>query len=125
MSLEGTLRVVLTSRMVPVSTYAVERPTYSISGVRLGTQKMTRLVYQKSLDPSDQIVLDEARKLSSSLGLGLEVVDRTDQGMLRRFVAALSGRGPGTARFVFSPAARAGVAAGPAVALGEQACSPA
>ncbi len=106
-------------------TYAVERPTYNLSGMKLETQRFTQVVYEKALDPSDQKVLDEARKLSSSLGLKLEVVDRSDSGILGRVAAALSRRGPGTARFVFRLTAPAGnEVTGPSLAMGEQACSP-
>lgn len=124
MSSERTIRVTVASQKVPARTYQVERPVYSVSGIRVGTERHTRVVYERSLDKAHQKILEDARRLSVALGLRLEVVDASESGILRRTLAAVSGDKPGTARFIMSPANEVPTTS-PAIAVAEPACTPA
>lgn len=102
MSAEGSVRVVVASKRSPVGTVSLERPIYSPSGVRLGNQTSVAVLYGNTLETSHQNAIKEARRLSCSLGLKLEVVDRSSSNPLRKLVSGL-GRRRTPASFVLNP----------------------
>ena len=87
----GKVQVVVRSRRVPTSLVSISQPVYTLSGIRLGSQKIQRLVYGSVFDEEHQEAIEEGRKLADRLGLDLEVVDTSKLGLARRILASLGG----------------------------------
>ena len=92
MKSEGKLRVVIRSRKVPIGTMFHTEPVYSTSGVLVGSKPSRLVLYGRILDAGHRRAIQEAEKLASNLGLGLEVVDEARSGLLSRFFSRV-GRG--------------------------------
>jgi hypothetical protein len=90
MSSEGRVRVLVESRSVPTRTIEFYRPIYSPTGLLVGSERSSAVVYEPSYDSSHERAIEEGRKLSSDLGLGLEVVDKSRWNPVRRLVSALA-----------------------------------
>ena len=79
----GKLRVFVRSRKVPVGLTEFTRPV--MNGLWILSQSSARaVVYESVLDESQAKLLEEARRLSDSSGLDLEVVDLGKMGLFRR-----------------------------------------
>jgi hypothetical protein len=91
MSGAGKIRVVVNSTTVPARLVEVVRPVYSSSGIWLGNQSRTAVVYEKAFDDSQRNAIQEAKKLSCRFGLDLEVVDRARSSIVGRLVSTLEG----------------------------------
>ena len=99
----GKVRVVVKSRRVPVRTVNVAVPTFSSSGVYMGTKSSNVVLYDSALDAEHARAVKEGRRLSCDLGLDLEVVDESRHGLLRRALSVLGLSGSGRPSFVVSP----------------------
>jgi hypothetical protein len=93
MSQQGKIRIEVSSRTVPARIINVTRPVFSTTGSRLGDQTKTMVVYETSLDDSHRRAVQEAKRMSCSLGLDLEVVDRAKSGIIGRMASALEALG--------------------------------
>ncbi len=91
MKAEGKVQVVVRSRRVPVGTFSYSTPFYSASGVLVGSQPHRSVLYGISLDEENRRTIEEAQKLASNLGMGLEVIDESTSGFLSRFLSRLGG----------------------------------
>ena len=80
----GKVRVVVRSRKVPVATVVHAVPLYSSSGVPLGSRLSRLVLFGASYDQEHLRTIEEAKKLASNLGLGLEVVDESRSGLFTR-----------------------------------------
>ena len=89
---EGRVRVVIRSRKVPIGTMFHTEPVYSASGVLVGSKPSRLVLYGRTLDAGHRRTIEEAEKLASNLGLGLEVVDEARSGLLNRIFSRV-GRG--------------------------------
>ncbi len=105
MKAEGKVQVVVRSRKVPIDTISYTRPVYSMSGVLIGSQPHRLVLYGTRLDDEHSRAIEEAKKLASSLGMGLEVIDESRSGFFSRFLARLGGNGRSPAVRVPSPPA--------------------
>ena len=103
MSSDGKVRVIVTSRKVPIRTIELRRPLYSQSGLLVGTQTSQAVLYENSFDDSHLRAIEEAKKLSCNIGLDLEVVDRSTWNPLRRVVSALLSRHATSPSVVLTP----------------------
>jgi len=99
----GKVQVVVKSRRVPTSMVSISQPIYTLSGIRLGSQKIQRLVYGSVFDQEHQEAIEEGRKLADRLGLDLEVVDTSKLGLVRRILASLGGNLSQRPTLVVSP----------------------
>jgi hypothetical protein len=105
MSPDGVVQVKVRSRKVPIATLHRTEPIYSASGVLVGHRPVTQVLFATSLDQDHRRTIDEAQRLASSLGLSLEVVDRSKSGLFGRLISRFS---RGSARYpevVVSPPA--------------------
>ena len=102
----GKVQVVVKSRRVPTSMVSISQPIYTLSGIRLGSQKIQRLVYGSVFDQEHQEAIEEGRKLADRLGLDLEVVDTSKLGLVRRILASLEGNLSQGPTLVVSPSSR-------------------
>ena len=100
---KGKVQVVVTSRRVPTRTVSISQPVYTMSGIRLGSQKDLRVVYGSELDQEHERAIEEGRKLANRLGLELEVVDRSRVGVFRRILSSLGGGLPQGPTLVVTP----------------------
>ncbi len=116
MKAEGRVQVVVRSHRVPIGTTFHHVPIYSASGVFLGSQPSRVVLYGTSLDEDHRRSIEEAQKLASSLGVGLEVVDESRSGFLTRLVSRLGGNGAKYPAILVSPSP-AMVASAPTPAL--------
>jgi len=73
----GTMRVTVPRRRDPVRPIAITRPVYSSTGLHLGDVVTSGLVYESILEPRHVEAIGEATKISSRLGLDLEVVEES------------------------------------------------
>jgi hypothetical protein len=80
----GKVRVIVRSRKVPVSTTVLQHPSYSQSGVLIGSEPHRVVLYEDRFDPEHLEAIENGRKLSGDLGLGFEVVDLSRSSRLRR-----------------------------------------
>ena len=108
MSTDGRLRVFVRSRKVPVRTIEFSRPLYSASGVLVGMQTSRALLYAQTFDDSHRKAIEEARKLSCTLGLEFEVVDKSRSNPLRRIIYALAGDRSAEPSLALTPLSGAG-----------------
>jgi hypothetical protein len=100
---EGKIQVLVRSRKVPVGTFLRTEPVYSTSGLLVGYTPITRVLYATSLDQAHRKTIEEAQKLASSLGLGLEVVDESRSGIFARLFSRLNRNGSRYPSVVVSP----------------------
>jgi len=91
---EGKIHVVVRSRRVPVGTVLHTEPIYSTSGVLVGYKPNQVVLYGTSIDEEHRKTIEEAQKLATNLGLGLEVIDESRTGFLGRLRSWLIGTGP-------------------------------
>jgi len=107
---DGRIRVIVRSRKVPSKTFELAEPVYSTSGMLMGTRRGRLVTYDDVLDDAHKKAIEEGRRLSCSLGLDLEVVDRSKAGPFRRLLSLLSEDGSARINVVVSPSceARAG-----------------
>jgi hypothetical protein len=103
MKSEGKVRVLVRSRKVPVGTIFHSQPVYSASGVLVGSKPSRFVLYGRSLDDDHRRTIEEAQKLASNLGLGLEVVDESRSGPLSRLLSRFARSGPWYPSIVVSP----------------------
>jgi hypothetical protein len=96
MSSEGKVRVVVRSRRVPAGTVDFHEPIYSGSaaGLLVGARRSRLVLYSNVLDEQHRKAIEEGNRISQSLGLQLEVVDASRQGILRRMLSSLGRRAP-------------------------------
>jgi hypothetical protein len=99
----GTVQVVVRSRKVPVGTVMRTEPVYSTSGLLVGWKPRRLVLYGRSLDDGHRRTVEEAEKLACSLGLELEVVDRSGSGPFNRFLSWFGRSGPRHPSIVISP----------------------
>ncbi|HXY56764.1 MAG TPA: hypothetical protein VEH01_04030 [Nitrososphaerales archaeon] len=88
---DGKIRVIVRSRKVAARTVDLTEPVYSASGMVMGSRRNRLVVYEDVLDGAHRKAIEEGEKLSSSLGIDLEIVDRSKSGFLRRVLSNLSG----------------------------------
>jgi hypothetical protein len=93
MNADGKVRVVVRSRRVPVRSFSWQTPVYSASGVLQGSETRQGTVYESVLDAPHVRAIEEARRLSNSTGLELEIVDLGRQSLLKRLVGGVLERG--------------------------------
>ncbi len=103
MSAEGKVRVVVKSRRVPSGITEFSVPEFASSGVLMGTRRSRAVLYDYVLDGDQKKAIDEGHRLSRSLGLELEVVDRSRMGVLGRMMAAFLGNGSGGPTLIIAP----------------------
>jgi len=91
MNPEGKVRVVVRSRRVPTGTVDFREPIYSGStaGLLVGARVSRLVLYNNILDERHRKAIEEGNRISQSLGLQLEVVDASRQGILRRMLSSL------------------------------------
>jgi hypothetical protein len=87
MSFTGKVRVMVRSRRVPVETAVIGRPIITPHGM-FGTVPKRTIVYRTKFDQSDEEAIQEGRRLSSDLGLDLEVVDLSRLNPFRRLASS-------------------------------------
>ena len=105
---DGKVRVLVRSRNVPVRTVMFTRPIISISGLSVGTQTSTAVVFESSYDEHDRRAISEAKKLSCNLNLAFEIIDRSKLGPLRRIVSAIAGSPSRTPSLVLTSSSSSG-----------------
>jgi hypothetical protein len=93
MKSEGKIQVVVRSRRVPVGTVLRTEPVYSSSGVLVGFQPSTHVLFGTMLSENHQKTIEEAQKLANNLGLGLEVVDESRSGFVTRVLSRIGRSG--------------------------------
>jgi len=86
----GKIRVTVRSRKVPSRTVDFTEPVYSTSGVLMGTRSNRLIIYDDVLDEAQRKAIEEGRKLSCTLGLDLEVIDRSNASLFSRVLSRLS-----------------------------------
>jgi len=91
MSSEGKVQVIVRSKKVPAYMVAYDVPIYGPTpfGVQSFKQRRYETIYESVLDVEDSAAIQEARKLSSSLGLKLEVMDKSKGSLFARLFSAL------------------------------------
>jgi len=96
MSSDGKVKVIVRSRRVPARTVDICQRVYAPSGIPMGTETSRLIVYDYILDEEHRRAVEEGKRLSSSMGLDLEVVDASRRGVFgRAFSSFLSrSRGP-------------------------------
>ncbi len=103
MSAEGKVRVLVKSRKVPARITEFSVPEFAPSGVLMGSRRNRAVLYDYVLDSDQKKVIEEGRRLSCSLGLELEVIDRSRMGVLGRMAAALGRDGSNGPTLVIAP----------------------
>ncbi len=103
MSPEGKVRVVVRSRRVPTRIVDLSVPEFAPSGVRMGSKTHRVVLYDYILDGDQKKAVDEGRRLSCDLGLELEVVDRSQMGLLKRMLSSFGRNGSSYPMVVVSP----------------------
>jgi hypothetical protein len=88
---EGKVRVVVRSRRVPTDTVDFHAPIYSgsTSGILMGSRRKRIVLYDYVLNEDHKRAIEEASNISRRLGLELEVVDASKQGILGRVLTSL------------------------------------
>ena len=91
MTSEGKVQVVVRSRKVPTGTVDFREPIYSGStaGLLVGVRRNRLVLYGSILDEQHRRAIEEGNRISRSLGLRLEIVDASRQGILRRLLSSL------------------------------------
>lgn len=100
----GKVRVIVKSQKVPSGTFELATPEFAPSGILLGMRKRNIVLYDFVLDDEQRKALEEGYKLSRTLGLNLEVVDRTRSGVRGRVLSSLGRLGPSGPTLVIAPA---------------------
>lgn len=86
---EGKVRVIVRSRKAPARVVDVSLPTFTPSGVFIGMARNRRVVYDHVLDDEHRRAIEAGRKLSSDLGIELEVIDAGRRNVLGRVLSSL------------------------------------
>jgi hypothetical protein len=89
MTSEGKVRVVVKSRKVPTGIVELVTPEFVPSGFLVGMRSRSGVIYDFVLDSEQTKAIEEGYKLSCSLGLELEIVDRSKLGIFRRILPSL------------------------------------
>jgi len=92
MSTAGKVRVVVKSRRVPVETAVFGGPVVTVHGF-FGTVPRHVILYNSRFNPQDEEAIQEGRRLSTNLGLDLEVVDLSRTSRFKRLALAFLGDG--------------------------------
>lgn len=102
---EGKVRVVVRSRKVPIGTIDFREPIYSGStaGLLVGARRNRLVLYGSVLDEQHRRAIEEGDRISRSLGLQLEIVDASKQGILRRLLSSLGRATPHGPTLVVAP----------------------
>ena len=95
MSTAGKVRVVGRSKRVPVETAVFGRRVVTAHGV-FGAVPRHVILYNSRFDRRDEEAIQEGRRLSSDLGLDLEVVDLSRTSRFKRLALAFLGDGSPT-----------------------------
>ncbi|HUK79583.1 MAG TPA: hypothetical protein VLU91_02840 [Nitrososphaerales archaeon] len=103
MSSGGRVKVVVKSRRVPIRSLEVSHPVFTPSGMLVGATKKRVVVYGFALDEGYRRAIEEGNRLSSSLGLELEVVDTSKSGLLRRVLSHIQRRSLALPTFMVTP----------------------
>jgi len=103
MSKEGKIRVFVRSHRVPARTIEISEPMYSSWGVRMGTMRSKKMLYEYVLNEEQEKAIEEGHRVSCSLGLDLEVVDVTRRGLLGRLLSLLGRNGSREPVLLVSP----------------------
>ncbi len=103
MSAEGKVRVLVRSRRVPSGITEFSVPEFAPSGVLMGTRRNRAVLYDYVLDGDQKKAIEEGHRLSRSLGLELEVVDRSRMGVLGRITAAFGRNGSNGPTLIITP----------------------
>ena len=111
MSPTGEVKVFIRTRRVPVGRTTLRTPMYTLSGVYLGSTVSHAVLFATQLDESQAEAVRESRRLSSRLGLDLEVIDASKSGPLRRLLSFVRGAAPRQPAFLVSPQAEEGAGA--------------
>ena len=103
--MEGKVQVVVRSRRVPTGTLDFCEPIYSGSttGLLVGARRNRLVLYGSILDEQDRRAIEEGNRISRNLGLQLEVVDASKQGILRRLLSSLGRNTPHGPTLVVAP----------------------
>jgi len=88
MSASGKVRVVVRSRREPVGTAVFGHPIFTSHGF-FGAEPRRVILYRSRFEPHDERAIREGQRLSSDLGLDLEVVDLSRSNPFRRLASAL------------------------------------
>ncbi len=92
MSPDGKVRVVVRSRKVPARSFSWQVSSYTIHGIFEESQTRHGVTYERELEPPHLRAVEEAKRLSDSTGLELEVVDLGKQNFLQRLVGGVIDR---------------------------------
>jgi len=105
MNSDGEVQVIVSTKRVPAYTVESTRPVYVPTpiGSFSTSWKEYAVVYETVLPDNDKAAIQEAQKISNSLGLSLEVVDRAKVSVLRRFFSSLGRPHPGPRIIVSTP----------------------
>ena len=87
----GPIRLVVTSRRVPVAVTEFELPYMTPYGIASKTKKRS-IVYDYVLDEGERRIVEEVRWSAGKSGVSLEVVDLGKAGPLRRVFRSLLDR---------------------------------
>lgn len=104
MSANGKVRVVVRARKEPIGTTLVSTPLFTSWGHLLGYRTDRITIYGPKLDGEQQRAVEEARRISSMLGLEIEVVHSGKWGFLGRVLSSLGFDGFGRPSIEVSPA---------------------
>ena len=89
MTPDGKVRVMVKSRRVPVGAVDISIPVFSASGLPLGAKRDRVILYDYVLDGEHERAVQEAQKISSRLGVELEVIDSGKRGFLKTLLSSL------------------------------------
>lgn len=89
MSPDGKVKVIVRSRRVPSRTVDLSQKMYTPAGTPMGTKTSRLVVYDYVLDEEHRRAIEEGRRLSSNLGLDLEVIDTSRRGGFGRALSSL------------------------------------
>ena len=90
MTPKGEVRLVLSSRRVPVRTVSVPTPVNTQTGLYFAPVSERRVVYDLVYDASQLEAMEEAKRLSEQLGLRLKVIDQSRISPFRRVLSRLT-----------------------------------
>lgn len=99
----GKVRVVIRTRRVPVGIAMATKPLFAPSGVLLGSTTSRVVLFESRLDDAHREAIEEGRRLSSRLGLDLEVVDASKSGPLKRLLSLVRRGASAETAFLVAP----------------------
>lgn len=91
MSETGPVRLLVKSRRVAVGTTLIEDPVYTLFGTRVSLTQRRGIVFEQVYDEAQRKAIAEAKRLSCSLGLPLDVIDISSSGFFRRAISRILG----------------------------------